>query len=202
VGLQVWTDCRFRAKFSASRPEKWGFVLAADGFRPKRCVASWAMSFPAHRELSHGLIRRVDRALPWAAAASVLTGVLATSLAGAPAHLSGIALQSTFVFLLERGVVVIALLLIATTLLARTLEGELPTGFSATTGSVTYAASVVDAASSSETATTELAKGLAEQGAELSEQRKELAKLSETVDAIDVIVRSRRGGRGTNSPER
>ena len=124
------------------------------------------------------------------AGASALTGVLATVLAGVPGHLPGIALESPFVFLLKRGVAVIALLVVAVTLLGRTLNHELPIGFSPTTGSVTYAATVEAAAGSSDTAVAKLVARLDEQDTELFEQREEIIALKETVAALSAVEQS------------
>jgi hypothetical protein len=86
------------------------------------------MSLPAHRYAPHGLIRRVDRTLPFLAATSVLAGVAITALSSIPVRLPGIALDSTALFLLERGGAVVATLIVVTTLIGRTLNRELPTG--------------------------------------------------------------------------
>ena len=67
------------------------------------------------------------------------------------------------------------------TLLGRTLNRELPIGFSATTGSVTYAATVADATMSSETAAADLQTRLDEQDARID-------NLSRTVDELTGAV--------------
>ena len=138
------------------------------------------MSFPTHRATPPGLARGVDRGLPWAAAVWVLAGVLVTSFSAVPARLPGIALDSTPLFLLERGGAVVASLIVVTGLVGRTLKGELPTGFSTGTGALTYA----EAASSSDTIAAGLIERLDEQDAVLAEQDERLDELTQRTVAI------------------
>jgi hypothetical protein len=142
------------------------------------------MVFLPHRATLPGLARGVDRGLPWAAAVWVLAGVLVTALSAVPARLPGIALDSTSLFLLERGGAVVAALIIVTGLVGRTLRRELPTGFSATTGSLTYTEKVEAAASSSDTIAADLIARLDKHDAALARQREKLDKLAEGIVAI------------------
>jgi hypothetical protein len=80
------------------------------------------MVLPPHREASLGLAGGIDRGLPWAAAVSVLAGVLVTAFSAVPARLPGIALDSTPLFLVERGGAVVASLIVVTGLVGRTLR--------------------------------------------------------------------------------
>jgi hypothetical protein len=138
------------------------------------------MVLPPHRRAFPGLARGVDRGLPWAAAVSVLAGVLVTAFSAVPARLPGIALDSTPLFLVERGGAVVAALIVVTGLVGRTLKGELPTGFSTGTGSLTYA----EAASSSDTIAAGLIERLDEQDAVLAEQDERLDELTQRTVAI------------------
>jgi hypothetical protein len=145
-------------------------------------------------------VSRVDRALPWVAGAATVAGVLITALSGVPARLPGIALDSSALFVAERGVAVIAVLIAAVTLVGRTLKRELPTGFSATTGSVMYAATIAEATTSSEAAAAELVEDLAKQRADISNLKNTVAEL---IDALggppgDERQTAERGGRGPN----
>jgi len=138
------------------------------------------MVFPPHRATLPGLARGVDRGLPWAAAVSVLAGVLVTACSAVPARLPGIALDSTPLFLVERGGAVVAALIVVTGLVGRTLRRELPTGFSATTGSLTY----TEAASSSDTIAAGLIARLDKHDAALAEQEEKLDDLAQRTVAI------------------
>jgi hypothetical protein len=111
--------------------------------------------------------------------------VLITAFSDVPVHLPGIALDSTPLFLVERGGAVVAALIVVTGLVGRTLKQELPTGFSPATGSVTYAEEVKEAASSSDEAATALKARLDEQDADLSGHKAYTEKLAEVLeDAI------------------
>lgn len=149
------------------------------------------MSFPPHRATPPGLARGVDRGLPWAAAVSVLAGVLVTAFSAVPARLPGIALDSTPLFLVERGGAVVASLIVVTGLVGRTLKGELPTGFSTGTGSLTYTEKVQEAASSSDTIAAGLIVRLDEHDAVLAEQEERLDELVEGIAAIAALVTSK-----------
>jgi hypothetical protein len=129
------------------------------------------------REPPPPLARRVDRALPFFAGTAAVAGVLITALSGVPARLPGIALDSTPLFLVERGAAVVAALIVVTGLVARTLKRELPIGFPMATGLLTYAETVEDATSSSDTAVAELET-------RLDKQKAELSGLNETVDRL------------------
>jgi len=142
------------------------------------------MVIASHRAAPPGFARGVDRGLPWAAAVSVLAGVLITSFSAVPARLPGIALDSTPLFLLERGAAVVASLIVVTGLVGRTLRRELPTGFSPATGSLTYTEKVEEAASSSDTIAAGLVARLDEQDAALSRQREKLDELAQRIVAI------------------
>jgi len=138
------------------------------------------MASPAHREARHGLAGRVDRILPFLAGASALAAVLITALSGVPVRLPGIALDSTPLFLVERGGAVVAALIIVTALLGRTLNRELPIGFSTPTGSLTYAKTAADATTSSDMAVADLVKRLDKQGADFADLRHTVGRLTET----------------------
>jgi hypothetical protein len=145
------------------------------------------MSFPPHRVTLPGLARGVDRGLPWAAAVSVLAGVLVTACSAVPARLPGIALDSTSLFLLERGGAVVAALIVVTGLVGRTLRRELPTGFSATTGSLTY----TEAASSSDMIAAGLIERLDKHDAALARQWERLDELAQGIVAIAAVEQSK-----------
>lgn len=53
-----------------------------------------------------------------------MAGVLITALSDVPARLPGIALDSTPLFLVERGVAVVAALIVVTALVGRTLNRQ------------------------------------------------------------------------------
>lgn len=129
----------------------------------------------------------------------MLTGVLITALSGIPARPPGIALDSAALFVIERGVAVIAVLIVGITLVGRTLKRELPIGFSATAGSVTYAQTVAAATVSSETVVDELTASIDKQYAELADQREELSALKEALAQMDMMARS---GQTPYKPER
>jgi hypothetical protein len=149
------------------------------------------MSFPSHRAAPPGLARGVDRGLPWAAAVSVLAGVLVTACSAVPPRLPGIALDSTPLFLVERGGAVVASLIVVTGLVGRTLRRELPTGFSPATGSLTYTEKVQDAASSSDTAAAVLKARIDKQDAALARQGERLDELAEGIAAIAAAEKSK-----------
>jgi hypothetical protein len=123
---------------------------------------------------------RVDRTLPWVAGGSVLAGVLITALSRVPVRLPGIAFDSAGLFVAERGVAVMAVLTVGITLAGRTLNRELPIGFSTPAGSVTYAEKVEEVTTSSDTTVTELGERLNEQNAELSGLREGVDQLRQT----------------------
>lgn len=132
----------------------------------------------------HGLARGVDRSLPWIAGGSALAGVLVTALSDVPAHLPGIALDSSALFLVERGGAVVAALIVATGLVGRTLKRELPTGFSPATGSLTYSDKIVEAASASDAAAAALKARLDKQDADLARQSENIGKLARALDGL------------------
>ena len=82
--------------------------------------------------------------------------------------------------LVERGGAVVAALIVVTGLVGRTLKGELPTGFSTGTGSLTY----TEAASSSDTIAAGLIERLDEQDAVLAGQEERLDELTQRTVAI------------------
>lgn len=150
-----------------------------------------SMAFPPHRATPPGFARGVDRGLPWAAAVSVLAGVLVTACSAVPPRLPGIALDSTPLFLVERGGAVVASLIVVTGLVGRTLKRELPTGLSPATGSLTYTEKVEDAASSSDTAAAVLKARLDKQDADLLRQGERLDELAEGIAAIAAAEKSK-----------
>jgi hypothetical protein len=150
------------------------------------------MAFLPHRAAPPGLARGVDRGLPWAATVSVLAGVLVTAFSAVPPRLPGIALDSTPLFLLERGGAVIASLIVVTGLVGRTLKRELPTGFSPATGSLTYTEKVQEAASSSDTIAAGLIARLDEQDTALARQRERLEELAEGIAVIAAAEKPKR----------
>jgi hypothetical protein len=78
----------------------------------------------------------VKKAIPWSAGASFVVAIILTATAGVPEPPPGIAFHSKGLYIVERGAVIFAALIIGFGLLGRALRGELPSGF-ATTG-VTY----------------------------------------------------------------
>ena len=86
--------------------------------------------------------------------------------------------------LVERGGAVVAALIVVTGLVGRTLRRELPTGFSATTGSLTYTEKVEAAASSSDTIAAGLIARLDKHDAALAEQEEKLDDLAQRTVAI------------------
>jgi hypothetical protein len=149
------------------------------------------MAFPSHRAAPPGFARGVDRGLPWAAAVSVLAGVLVTAFSGVPLRLPGIALDSTPLFLVERGGALVASLIVVTGLVGRTLKRELPTGFSPATGSLTYTEKVEEAASSSDTIAAGLITRLDKQDAALARQWERVDELAQGIAAITVVEQSK-----------
>jgi hypothetical protein len=144
-----------------------------------------------HREPPYRLARWVQRTLPWVAVSAAVAGMLITALSGVPERLPGIALSSTPLFLVERGGAVVASLIVVTGLVGRTLGRELPTGFSATTGSLTYTEKVESAASSSDTIAADLIARLDEQEEVLAEQGERLEELAQRTVAIAALVTSK-----------
>lgn len=128
--------------------------------------------------------RDVDRILPWVAGASAIAGVLITALAGLPARLPGIALDSPALFVVERGGAAIAVVIAVTTLLARTLKRELPIAFSPTTGSVSYATTVEGAAHSSDAVVARLIERESKQDAELADLQDAVVQLQGMIDRL------------------
>lgn len=142
---------------------------------------------------------RVDRSLPWVVVAWAIGAVLLTALSGVPAKLPGIALHSTGIFLLERGVVVLGLFVAATTIMGRGLKRELPRGLSTALASVTYAETVAEATTSSEAAVAELEERLDKQDAELSAQGETLTGLG---DIVAALARKDKSKQPADPPER
>jgi hypothetical protein len=134
------------------------------------------------------------------AGVAVVAGVLVTTLSDRTPHLPGIALESKSLFLIERGGAVVVVLIVIVGLVARTLNRELPTGFSATTGSVTYADKVENATASSDEALAELKARLDELSANELTQDEIISALSDAVDKIVAAVQSEQGGQGPNLP--
>lgn len=122
---------------------------------------------------------------------SVLAGVLVTAFSAVPARLPGIALDSTPLFLVERGGAVVASLIVVTGLVGRTLKRELPTGFSPATGSLTYTEKVEEAASSSDTIAAGLIARLDKHDAALARQEERLDELAQGIAAITVVEQSK-----------
>jgi len=135
------------------------------------------------------LSRMVDGSLPWVAGGATTAGILITSLSGVPAHLPGIALDSTSLFLVERGGAVVAALIVATGLVGRTLKRELPTGFSPATGAVTYPDKVKAAASASDAAAKALSKRLNKLETDAEEQKAETATLVRTLKGVTAEIK-------------
>lgn len=133
----------------------------------------------------------VDGSLPWVAGGATAAGILITSLSGVPAHLPGIALDSTPLFLVERGSAVVAALIVATGLVGRTLKRELPTGFSPATGAVTYPDKVKAAASASDAAAKALNKRLDKLEADAEEQKAETATLVRTLKGVTAEIQDK-----------
>jgi hypothetical protein len=121
----------------------------------------------------------------------VLAGVLVTAFSGVPLRLPGIALDSTPLFLVERGGAVVASLIVVTGLVGRTLKRELPTGFSPATGSLTYTEKVEEAASSSDTIAAGLITRLDKQDAALARQWERVDELAQGIAAITVVEQSK-----------
>jgi hypothetical protein len=101
-----------------------------------------------------------------------------------PKSLPGVALNSTALFHVERAGAVVVGLIILFALLGRTLKGELPTGFSASTGSVTYTEKVKQSASASEIAATALQARVNAQQEALASQRDDIDKLAQALDGL------------------
>lgn len=135
-----------------------------------------------HREPPYRLARWVQRTLPWVAVSAAVAGILITALSGIPERLPGIALSSTPLFLVERGGTVIAALIVVTTLVGRTLGRQLPTGLSTPTGSITYAQTLAEAASSPNAT---LEASLEEHETVLRRHGKEISELGEIVAAVN-----------------
>jgi hypothetical protein len=138
-----------------------------------------------------GPTSRVDKTLPWVAVAWVIGATLITVLARVPTRLPAIAMSSTFVFLLERGFVVLALFVGATTIVSRGLKSELPRALSTLIGPLEYAQRVAEATTSSEDAAAHLKARLDEHDAVLARQEEKLDELTEGFTALAALVKSK-----------
>jgi len=130
------------------------------------------------------LTRCVEAGLPFVAFGSILAGILITAFSAVPESLPGVALNSTALFHVERAGAVVVGLIILFALLGRTLKGELPTGFSASTGSVTYTEKVKQSASASGTAAKALQARVNAQQKALNSQREDIDKLATVLNEL------------------
>jgi hypothetical protein len=142
------------------------------------------------------LIASTEQAVRASAIAAFAAALATTALSGIPRPLPGIAMGSTSLFYIERGVIVFAVLVVAVSLLARGLRGELPSQVS-TTG-LTYPESLERAVSSSDEAISALAARLDRLDEDV-EKRDQVLRLlaSQVLDLSTEIERS--GGAGPSA---
>lgn len=147
----------------------------------------------ARQSLRAWLVASTRQAVRLSAIAALTAALATTALSGIPRPLPGIAMGSTSLFYIERGVIVFAVLVIAVSLLARGLRGELPSRVS-TTG-LSYPESLERAVSSSDEAISALAARLDRLDEDL-EKRDQVLRLlaSQVLDLTAEIERS--GGAG------
>jgi hypothetical protein len=138
-------------------------------------------------------------AIPFMSLGAFAAALALTLLSGVPRPLPGIALGSEPLFLIERGVAALAALVIATSLLARGLKGELPSQVS-TTG-LTYPESLERAVTSSDAAITALSLRVDQLDQDLR-KRDEVARLlaAQVLDLSETIKQKKDAG-GTTSGE-
>jgi CII-binding regulator of phage lambda lysogenization HflD len=109
---------------------------------------------------------------------------------GRTPHLPGIALESEPLFLVERGVALLAALVVGITLVARTFKRQLPKGLSTIAGSLMYAETVEAAARSSDTAAADLVERLDEQDRQLTHLNATVNGLVDSLAEIRTVVLS------------
>jgi hypothetical protein len=136
-------------------------------------------------------------AIPLISLGAFAAALALTLLSGVPRPLPGIALGSEPLFLIERGVAAFAALVIATSLLARGLKGELPSQVS-TTG-LTYPESLERAVTSSDAAISALSLRVDQLDQDLR-KRDEVARLlaAQVLDLSETIKQRKDAGGGTS----
>jgi hypothetical protein len=141
------------------------------------------------------LIASTERAVRLSAIAAFTAALATTALSGIPRPLPGIAMGSTSLFYIERGVIVFAVLVVAVSLLARGLRGELPSQVS-TTG-LTYPESLERAVSSSDEAISALAARLDRLDEDVEKRDQVLRLLASQVLDLSTEIERSRGARPT-----
>jgi hypothetical protein len=131
----------------------------------------------------------VRKSVPVAVAVALVAALLITLLSGVPRPLPGIALGSEPLFYIERGVAAFAIFVIATSLLARGLRGELPSQLS--TSGISYPEKLEQAVGSSDLAITMLAARVDRLDADMK-KRDELLRLLVS-HVVDLDTRIERG---------
>jgi hypothetical protein len=136
-------------------------------------------------------------AIPLISLGAFAAALALTLLSGVPRPLPGIALGSEPLFLIERGAAALAALVIATSLLARGLKGELPSQVS-TTG-LTYPESLERAVTSSDAAISALSLRVDQLDQDLR-KRDEVARLlaAQVLDLSETINQRKDAGGATS----
>jgi hypothetical protein len=128
--------------------------------------------------------------VPLVSVGAFVAAATLTAASGVPSPLPGIALGSEPLFYIERGVAAFAVLVIAMSLLARGLQGQLPSQVS-TTG-LTYPESLERAVTSSDAAITALAQRVDQLDQDLRKRDEVTRLLSAQVLDLDETIRERK----------
>jgi hypothetical protein len=138
-------------------------------------------------------------AIPLISLGAFAAALALTLLSGVPRPLPGIALGSEPLFLIERGVAALAALVIATSLLARGLKGELPSQVS-TTG-LTYPESLERAVTSSDAAISALSLRVDQLDQDLRKRDEVARLLAAQVLDLSETIKPRKDAGGATSGE-
>jgi hypothetical protein len=142
--------------------------------------------------------RRVrSKPVPVSVGLALIAALLITLLSAVPHPLPGIALASEALFYIERGVAAFAIFVVATSLLARGLRGELPSQVS--TSGISYPEKLEQAVGSSDIAITMLAERVDRVDEDLK-KRDELLRLLVT-HVVDLDARIERGEDADRPPK-
>jgi hypothetical protein len=138
-------------------------------------------------------------AIPLISLGAFAAALALTLLSGVPRPLPGIALGSEPLFLIERGVAALAALVIATSLVARGLKGELPSQVS-TTG-LTYPESLERAVTSSDAAISALSLRVDQLDQDLRKRDEVARLLAAQVLDLGETIKPRKDAGGATSGE-
>jgi hypothetical protein len=151
------------------------------------------------RLLRRTLGRWIEVAVPAAVTVAFVAALLVTATSEVPQPLPGIGMGSKSLFYIERGVAVFAALVIAMSLLARGLRGELPSQVS-TTG-LTYPETLERAVSSSDVAVTALSARVDKLDEDLNRRDEMLRLLANQVLDISAEIEPRKDAAGPSGGE-